>query len=247
MCYYISITPRMTEIEQRFGAIFKQTESFQPVYSASAFTYPEIPVISNEDKEHIQNYRWGLIPSWVKDIRTANTIRQRTLNARAETIFDKPAFRHSIRSKRCLVIADGFFEWRHEDKKKYPYYIRLESHAPFAIAGIWDSWVNPDTTETIKTFSLITTRANSLLEEIHNTRKRMPVILRKEDAPNWLNENLDTDAIQSLLVPYNAEEMDAYAVPNTVNRLGYNITNSEVLKEYQYPDLPDLISNRVPN
>lgn len=91
MCYYISITPRMTDIEQRFGAIFKQPESFQPVYSALAFTYPEIPVVSSEDKEHIQNYRWGLIPSRVKDNHTANTIRQRSWNARAETIFEKPA------------------------------------------------------------------------------------------------------------------------------------------------------------
>lgn len=240
MCYYISITPRMTDIEQRFSAIFKQTESFKPVYSASAFTYPEIPVVSNEDKEHIQNYRWGLVPFWVNDIRTANTIRQRTLNARAETILEKPSFRHSIRSKRCIVIADGFFEWRHEDKKKYPYYIRLTDHAPFAIAGIWDSWVNPETTETIKTFSVITTRANSLLEEIHNTRKRMPIILRKEDESNWLKESLDTDAIQTLLAPYDSHEMEAYTVPNTVNRLGFNVTNPEVLKEYRYSDLPDL-------
>ena len=112
MCYYISITPKYSDIELRFGAIFSQLESFQPVSSASTFTFPEIPIVSNEDREHIQNYRWGLIPSWVKDIHTANIIRQRTLNARAETIFEKPSFRHAIRSKRCLILADGFFEWR---------------------------------------------------------------------------------------------------------------------------------------
>jgi putative SOS response-associated peptidase YedK len=241
MCYYISITPSVTDIEQRFNAKFLYPDMFQKVYSASAFSYPSIPVITNEHVNQIAYYQWGLIPFWVKDINEANKIRRRTLNARAETIFEKPAFRHSIRSKRCLVIADGFFEWRHENKKKYPYYIRLASHMPFAIAGIWDTWINHDILEAIGTFSVITTRANSLLEKIHNTRKRMPVILQRGHENQWLEANEDIDAVRSLLKPYSASEMEAYTVPNVISRLGFNTMNPEVLNEFIYQDLPGLV------
>lgn len=238
MCYYISITPKLPDLELRFGAIFSQLELFQPVFSASAFTFPEIPIVSNEDREHIQNYRWGLIPSWVKDIHTANIIRQRTLNARAETIFEKPSFRHAIRSKRCLILADGFFEWRHESKKAYPYYIGLNDRSPFAIAGIWDAWINPENGDMLKTCSVITTAANPLLEKVHNTRKRMPVILRREYESKWLDDNLNVDQIRSMLLPYDMDEMFAYPVPNIVNRLGFNTTNAKVLEKHTYSELP---------
>lgn len=134
-------------------------------------------MISNDKPDLIELYTWGLIPFWVKNLEAANKISERTLNARSETIFEKPSFRHSIMSKRCLIIADGFFEWQHENKKAYPYYIKLKGNETFGIAGIWDSWTNPESKEEMRTFSVITTAANSLLEKVHNTRKRMPVIL----------------------------------------------------------------------
>lgn len=151
MCYYISVITRGPDLQVRFSAVFANLESFEPVYSANAFSFPKIPVISSEDREHIQLFCWGLIPFWVKDVPSAHAIRGRTLNARAETIFEKPSFRQQIRSKRCLILADGFFEWRYEKKLTYPYYIRLADHSAFAIAGIWDSWTNPETGELIKT------------------------------------------------------------------------------------------------
>ncbi len=110
MCYYVSITLSKADIELRFNVKFLQPESFNRVYSTSAFSFPLMPVISNDNLLFVEYYQWGLIPFWVKDNNTASKIRQRTLNACAETIFEKPAFRHTIRSKRCLVIADGFFE-----------------------------------------------------------------------------------------------------------------------------------------
>ena len=237
MCYYISITPKMTDIELRFDAKFKQPELYHQVYSASAFTYPQMPVISNDSLGSIEYFQWGLIPFWVKDSESAQKIRQHTLNSRAETIFQKPAFRHSIRSKRCLIIADGFFEWRHENNKTYPYYIKLTNHIPFAIAGIWDAWVNSDTGESIKTFSVITTKANSLLAKIHNTRKRMPVILQSENERLWLEDNLDEQRIQSMLSPFDVKDMEAYTVTNIISKLGYNARKAEVLNEYSYPEL----------
>jgi len=117
MCYYSSISVGFKIIEDRFGARFIQTESFKPVFSACGFNFPLLPVITNEDNQQVVSYRWGLIPFWVKDYDSAVSIRERTLNARAETIFEKPSFRHSIIAKRCLVLVDGFFEQRHENKK----------------------------------------------------------------------------------------------------------------------------------
>ncbi|MFC1947313.1 SOS response-associated peptidase [Chloroflexota bacterium] len=240
MCYYTSITMKPADIVVRFGVEFPSSESFKPMYSVNAFTYPEIPVISSEDRQHVQYYTWGLIPFWVKDKDSANQIRQRTLNARAETIFEKPSFRHSIRNKRCLILVDGFYEWRHIGKKTYPYHINLKSNEPFAIAGIWDSWNDPVNGETIKTCSVITTAANELLVKVHNTRKRMPVILKKEYEKQWLEDGLSDDEIKLMLLPYDTDEMTAYPVSKMINKLGVNTTDDTVLKEYEYPELPGL-------
>jgi putative SOS response-associated peptidase YedK len=240
MCYYSSISVGFKIIEDRFGARFVQTESFQPVYSASAFTFPALPVISNENPEQIVLMNWGLIPFWIKDASSALSIRQQTINARAETLLEKPAFRQAAAAKRCLVLVDGFFEWRHETGRTIPYFIRLVDHNPFALAGVWDSWLNPQTQQRMRSFAVITTRANSLLEFIHNTKKRMPVILPRDQEKVWLGK-LDKSAIQSMLQPYRAEEMEAFPVTNLISKLGLNTTHPEVLKKIEennkfYPD-----------
>ena len=226
-------------IEDRFGVRFEQSESFKPVYSASAFTFPLLPVITNEDPEHAVMMQWGLIPFWAKDYQSAFNLREKTLNARAETLYEKPAFKYSVQCKRCLVPADGFFEWRHVNNKTYPYYIRLTNQAPFAFAGLWDCWTDPES-ERIHTFSIITTRANSLLEKIHNAKKRMPVILPPEKEKLWLQDWLDKETAQSILQPYNADEMEAYPVSRMVSKLGLNTTNPEVISREDYPELPEL-------
>ncbi len=240
MCYYTSLITKPADIIIRFGVEFPASESFQPMYSINAFTYPEIPVISSENPKSVQYYTWGLIPSWVKNKDSANQIRQKTLNARAETIFEKPSFRHSIRNKRCLILVDGFYEWRHVGRKTYPYHINLTSNQPFAIAGIWDTWTDPAKGEIIKTCSVITTTANILLEKVHNTRKRMPVILMKEHETKWLEGGLTDDEIKSMLLSYDADAMTAYPVSKMVNKFGVNTTEKSVLKEFEYPELPGL-------
>jgi putative SOS response-associated peptidase YedK len=243
VCYYSSISVGFKIIEDRFGVRFVQTESFSPVYSASAFTFPSLPVISNEDPGHIVLMHWGLIPFWVKDFAAAGAIREKTLNARGETVLEKPAFRNSIRFKRCLVPVDGFFEWRHEKGKAYPYYIRLKDHTMFAFAGIWDSWTNRETSEIIQTFAVITTRANPLLEKIHNTKKRMPVILPPDREKLWVQNDLERETIQSLLAPGNMQEMEAYPVSGMINKLGFNTSHPEVTARHLYPELPEIIIN----
>jgi len=240
MCYLISVTKNVDQLEIRFDARFRDREKFKPVYSASAFTFPYMPIISNEEPDTIDYYQWGLIPFWVKDEISAKQIRSRTLNARSETIFQKPAFRHAIRTHRCLVLVDGFYEWRHANHRKYPYYIRLSDGDAFALAGLWDSWLDMKTGEYIKTFSIITTVANPLLEKIHNTRKRMPVIIKRLDEKKWLNKEMTEDEIESLMSPYDDSEMEAHTVSKILTKMGFNTVEPLVLERFQYSELPDI-------
>ena len=177
------------------------------------------------------------MPFWAKDERTADNIRMKTFNAKAETIFEKPSFRTSIKSKRCLVLVDGFYEWQHKSGNKYPYYIRLADESAFALAGIWDRWENKSTGEEERTFSIITTEANPLLAEIHNTKKRMPVILKQADEQNWLAVDLEVDDIKSLLQPYDGDDLKAHTVSRLITAMGKNKNVEEVQKPYEYKEL----------
>jgi putative SOS response-associated peptidase YedK len=143
----------------------------------------------------------------------------------------------SIITKRCLVLVDGFYEWREEGKKKYPYYISLANNDAFALAGIWDRWQNDRTGEVKETFSIITTRANPLLERIHNTRKRMPVMLRQADETNWLEKDLDRTAIDALLEPFDATQMQAHTVSSLISTKRVNTNVPEVMREFKYEGL----------
>lgn len=199
-----------------------------------------MPVIINENPTQAVLMHWGLIPFWVKDEESAIRIKQRTLNARSETIFDKPIFKQ-ILSKRCLVIVDGFFEWQHIHNQKYSYYIRLADRQPFALAGIWDRWQNRFTGIKVETFSVITTVANALLAQIHNTKKRMPVILPMEKEKRWIDDTLGKEEIASMLQPYDTENMEAYPVDKSISRLRFNTSYPDVLKKKEYKDLPPLL------
>lgn len=237
MCYNVSVIVDISILEGRFEAKLRQPGLFKEYYHASGFTAPFLPVITNENQSEIELFQWGLIPFWTKDEESANEIRLRTLNARAETIFQKRSFSHAILHKRCLVLVDGFYEWQEVEKKKYPYYISLHDHRSFAFAGIWDSWFNKEKGETRNTFSIITTSANGLMERIHNTRKRMPVILRQEDEKRWLSPGIGADEIASMLKPYDDREMEAYTVSRLISSRGLNTNTPEVIEKTFYPEL----------
>jgi putative SOS response-associated peptidase YedK len=158
-------------------------------------------------------YKWGLIPSWSKD----PSIGDRMINARAESLAEKPSFRNAYRRRRCLILADGFYEWKQDPgmKSKQPMYIRLKNDQPFAFAGLWEIWKSPDETE-VRSCTIITTVPNSLLEPIHN---RMPVILPAEAYDIWLaREDRQPEQLNNLLVPYPPSEMVAYSVSRMVNK-----------------------------
>jgi putative SOS response-associated peptidase YedK len=206
----------------------------------SAFSFPQWPVITNDAAGLIQFFQWGLIPSWIADKTAANQIKARTLNARSETITTKPAYGISIRNKRCLVLADGFYEWHQENNKKYPFHIRLKSREAFALAGIWDTWINKQDGTSLNTFSIVTTKANHLLARIHNSKERMPVILKQEFEKKWINNDFDIGDIGSILIPYDESEMEAFPVSRLLSSKSRNTNVPEVMEHYNYDDLAEL-------
>lgn len=157
---------------------------------------------------------WGLIPSWAKD----PSIGARMINARGETVAEKPSFRAALRRRRCLLPADGFYEWKREGRGKQPYYIRMRSQEPFAFAGLWELWVSPDGSE-VESCTIITTEANEMMAPLHD---RMPVILAQDDYEQWLGTGKDADAhevseLRHLIRPFNPSLMEAYPVSRHVN------------------------------
>ena len=169
-------------------------------------------IIYNDNGENIYDeFQWGLIPSWAKKDKA----EYKMINAKAETINQKPSFKGPFKSKRCLVPASGFYEWKKEGNKKIPYYIFLKDNPLFSLAGLFDEWISEN--KKIKTFTIITTTANDLVAEIHD-KKRMPVIIDKRDRDLWLNNNEFREKdLLGLLEPYKSDLMDAYEVSSFVS------------------------------
>ena len=171
-----------------------------------------IAVIPNDGQNMLSLYKWGLIPSWSKDPSIGN----RMINARAETLAEKPSFRNAYRRRRCLILSDGFYEWQQNPaaKGKQPVFIRFKDRHPFAFAGLWEIWNSPDGSE-IRSCTIITTQPNAHLQPIHN---RMPVILPRDAYQAWLiPEERTPEKLNYLLVPYPSEEMVAFPVSKMVN------------------------------
>jgi putative SOS response-associated peptidase YedK len=212
---FVRITP-ISVIAEKFKAkqIFADlTPSFNIAPSQ------EILIINDEGVRQLIQSKWGFIPSWAKDPSIGNKM----INARSETVSEKPAFRSAFKKKRCLVIADGFYEWRTEGKKKFPMYIRLKSGEPFGFAGLYNVWASPDGKQTC-TCTIITTEANEMVKPIHD---RMPVILPMDKEDIWINPAFE-DKIELLAVlkPYPPEDMEAYGVSARVNSPQYNTASN---------------------
>lgn len=183
MCYHFKQTKTQGELEERFQAEFKPGVNYNPtVYNA--FTHPHCAVITNNKPRELLLFSWGLIPHWAKD----SSIAKYTLNARRETLHEKPSFKSSIKN-RCIIPANGFYEWKHLDAKgnnKRKYELSINEGELFAFAGLWSENVNRETGEIQQTFTIITTAANELMSKIHNTKKRTPIILSPGTEQDWL-------------------------------------------------------------
>lgn len=209
MCGRFTLTVDPADLQDAFPQ-FTFPEKYAPRYNIS----PSQPILAipNTDNTAADFFIWGLIPSWTKD----PSIGSRMINARAETLAEKPSFRAGIKYHRCLILADGFYEWKQQPgtKAKTPHFIRLKSGKPFAFAGLWDTWQSPDG-GTVKSATIITTTPNSLMAPIHN---RMPVILPQSAYAQWLDPAArSADSLQHLLSSSPAEEMTAHAVSMLVN------------------------------
>ena len=204
MCGRFSLTSNEAELNLRFE-LEGGTAPYVPRYNGAPTQI--LAIITGENPHKLSYHRWGLIPPWAKDISVGNKM----INARAETITEKPSFRAPMFSKRCLVPADGFYEWR-QDAGKQPYRIFVKNNPIFSMAGLWERWKSPDG-NVVESFTIITTEANSFMQTIHS---RMPVILKPGDEKAWLSSK-DSSVILSLLKPYSSEEMEAYPVSKLVN------------------------------
>ncbi len=208
MCGRYTLTIDPAELMDRFNLTSADVTT-QPRYNIAPTQM--VAVVYDESPRTLSAAQWGLIPSWSKDA----SIGSKMINARAETLDEKPSYRTLLKKRRCLILADGFYEWqKHEDGSKTPMRITLADGAPFALAGLWDVWKTPEG-ERLKTCTIITTAPNALMETIHN---RMPALLAREAEADWLNKaNDDPLYLKSLLAPYPAERMRAYAVSKAVN------------------------------
>lgn len=189
------------------GAAAEMAPDWKPRYNAAPTQMLPVIRLNAAGRREIVLLRWGFVPSWSKD----PAMGAKLINARAETVAEKPAFRAAFKARRCLVPADGFYEWRRVGSRKQPYRITFADGAPFAFAGLWERWTKGP--EPLETFTIITTTANSLVAPIHD---RMPVIIDPADYDAWL-EARDTAIPMALLEPYPAERMTAYPVGTRVN------------------------------
>lgn len=227
----------MAELQARFAHLQKAQP---PQYHVTGFAHPGLPVLIAEEPEHPHLFHWGLIPFWVKNEKQAYSLHHKTLNARCESIFSKPAYRASARYRRCLVILDGFYEHHHYQGKTYPFYIQLKSEEPLLMAGLWDQW-DDEFGRTLFSVSIVTTRGNALMAKIHNNPKlsgpRMPVILPKGEEHTWLNTQYGEPDLAPVFEPYPAEALQAHPVATLrgKNAIG-NCPEAQQLQPY--PELP---------
>lgn len=209
MCGRYTITIDAETARNVLG-LAKMPDDFHPRYNVAP-SQP-VAVVTNSEERRAEWMRWGLIPFWAKDA----TIGSRLINARSETIMEKPAFKNAFNKRRCLVLADGFYEWKKGAGPKgrsQPYLFKRADGKPFAFAGLWEFWRSPEGEE-IRSCTIITTQANGIVEPVH---ERMPVILSGDALWDWLDES-QSGALMGLLRPYPAESMTTYPVSPMVNR-----------------------------
>ncbi len=242
MCYNIA---GMESKQQKYAERYKDvlppdwskqtaTDDLPTYYFVSGFSHPFLPIVKHDG---VFLFEWGLIPEWAKDNAMANDIRTKTLNAVGETVFEKPSFKKCISTQRCLLGVSGFYEWRDINKAKYPYFIKTKINDIFSLGCIYETWVDKSTGEIRRTFSILTTPANPLMEKIHNLKKRMPLILSLEDEKKWIDPALTKEEIIALIKPYSETDMTASTVSKTVNNARNNRNIPESMENVEYQEL----------
>ncbi|TDB64506.1 SOS response-associated peptidase [Arundinibacter roseus] len=241
MCYYNSLTIKKKELAQKYALLEEKVPEFAPIVIASGFEIPIWPILTAQQPDRFIKATWGLIPAWIKTDEQAMKLRISTLNARSETIHEKPAFKAASNlAQRCLIPSTGFFEWQTVGKKKYPYFIYIENQPIFSMAGLWEEWTD-EKNVVHHTFSILTVEANPLMAQIHNTKKRMPAILPDKQAQLWLDTTLPVRDAARLLRPFDSAGLKAH----TIRPIGGKTSKGEsssVHEPYTYPELSGQLS-----
>ncbi len=208
MCGRFALFAYMRQLMEEFGIDEAEAVEAGQRYNVAP-TQRVLAVVSDGETNHLEEFRWGLVPHWAKGDRPRYMI-----NARAETVAEKPMFQNAFKHRRCLVLADGFYEWRKSGKVKVPMFIRDVTGRPWGFAGIYETWNSPDGDE-VTTCAIITTGANRLMSTIHD---RMPAIVREEDRATWLDPSVnDPGVLLPMLRPYEDDRMEAFPVSDEVN------------------------------
>jgi putative SOS response-associated peptidase YedK len=256
MCFYYSIVKtNTTSLVINKVVSEKQLELIDNHYFANGFRFPVMPVIADISPEKINLFKWGLVPSNIrteldaeKFVRTYNT-----LNARGENIFSGRLFGDPIKKRRCLVLSSGFFEWTHYQPsgknrlQKYPFYITMKDEGMFVFGGIWDTFSDSTTGEKISTYSIVTTEANDLMSVIHNSKKRMPLILGPEKALEWLNHDASESSVERMIKPFDPQRMKAHSIQKINLLYPDNDNNPSITTQFDYPELNDIIKGELIN
>jgi putative SOS response-associated peptidase YedK len=209
MCGRYSLFADFREIEERFGEATFDVEEYEESYNIAP-SQMVLSVINDGLKNRLGYLKWGLVPSWAKDPK----VGFKMINARAETVHEKPSFREALKKKRCLIVADSFYEWKRTEDRKVPMRIQMKNNELFAMAGLWESWKSPSG-ELVHTCTILTTEPNDLMSTIHD---RMPVILKQADEQTWLNPAVKTiDELRPFLIPLENGLLEAYEVSDKVN------------------------------
>lgn len=233
MCFHTKLTKKEKELEERFKAVFYDNVLYDVKYHTNGFDNPTQYVILNEQTELIDEASWGLKPEQNFDDNFDK--KYNTLNAKSETIFDKKLFKEAILYRRCLILADGFYESKRVNKKSFPFLIQLESSRSFAFAGVYNYTMQGELT-----CSIITTAANEYMEHIHNTKKRMPFILDPTFEFKWL-DNINSEEIDAILKEgFVKEALHAYPVSKDVINSKIDSNHIGIVKEVYYQELDTL-------
>ncbi|WP_307732760.1 SOS response-associated peptidase [Stigmatella ashevillensis] len=209
MCGRVTLQTPAVDLAREFALLGVRAAIERPRYNLAPTQL--MAVVPNDGQRMLDAYRWGLIPSWAKDAAIGNKL----INARCETVAEKPSFRAAFKRRRCLALIDGWFEWRQSTKPKTPFLFRRKDGRPLALAGLWEEWTSPETGEVVRSCTLLTTGPNALMAPIHD---RMPVLLSSAGQELWLRpEPMEHAALQPLLVPFEEDSLEAYEVSRIVN------------------------------
>jgi len=222
MCYRVKQSDIVDEYVNYYNApVTDEVTDGLPYYHANGFEHPVLAIITQRDQQrNLERMQWGLMPNWKKPIEDMVKMSNNTLNAKSETIYDLVSFKGSIVNKRCILPVEGFYEYKEVNKDKLPYFIHPKAHPYFNLACIYSFYQNPLNKEWVKSFSIVTGEANELMASIHNTKKRMPLIIDNENIDNWLNPNINKEEINHMMTPCNDSTMAAYRVSRDLIKIG---------------------------